>query len=112
MNSSNLNTTKKAIHSLAEQIISLQAKANKHTQLADHFLQTANAINDELTDIIRQHNSRLHKHLSSTGQQTRYHSLKIPDLFRVGDILIDTDTAGDAYISKLPELQECALIDS
>lgn len=96
------------ICSLSEQIIQLQAESDKHFQDIDHCKQKTENLSQQICDNIQQYNDVLHQHLQVTGRQNSFPFLKVPPLFRIGDLLIDTSEGGHAHLVTVPELQNCS----
>ena len=105
INKTDFTAVQDVISKLTQQVASLDAQAEALSHQALQLRTESKAANDALGEVISDFNSQLFDRLDKSENLKAYSSLKIPPVFRLGNLLVNT-SSGNTSVSTVPELNE------
>ena len=105
MNKTDFTAVQDVISKLTQQVASLDARAEALDRQISQVRTESKAANEALTEIILDYNDQLFNRLDKSENLKAYPSLKIPSVFRLGNLLVNT-SSGSSSVYTVPELSE------
>ena len=94
------------IAGLTVRIIQLREESKEFTRLSEQCMAEHDRLTELLQLNINSYNEQLQSDLTEADRSDDFDTFKIPTIFRSGNILLETDEAGDLWVQALPDLKE------
>lgn len=103
MNKTDFTAVQDVISKLTQQVASLDSQAEALSLQVSQLRTESKAANEALGEVISDFNSQLFNRLDKSENLQAYPSLKIPSVFRLGNLMVKT-TGKETSVSTVPEL--------